>query len=234
MASPEQYRQRRAAGLCGSCGLVETGEKANCDQCKATNNERRKNAYEARKAAGKCPQCGSPTDDTVLCADCRGSQTGSQRRYYRNKAAGVCRDCSRPSDGKSRCKECAEKRKGAARKHYNKRKAERRCNRCNKPTDGRVRCEECTKRDSDRQRAQYQQLRDEVFAAYGGYQCSLCPCCDPDVMEIDHVDGGGNKHRREIGQSALYAWLKSNGFPAGFRVLCPTCNKKEAKRLVAK
>lgn len=234
MASPAAYRERRQNGLCGHCGLVETGAEASCKKCRAANNERRKKQYEAKKAASKCPQCGSPTDGTVLCAGCRGNQTGSQRRYYRNKAAGVCRFCGKPSDGKSRCVECAEKQKPAARRHYEKRKQEGRCSRCGRPVDDKTRCSACSELDSEAGRLRYRQLRDEVFAAYGGYQCSLCPCCDPDVMEIDHVDGGGNEHRREIGQSALYAWLKSNGFPAGFRVLCPTCNKKEAKRLVAK
>jgi hypothetical protein len=66
-------------------------------------------------------------------------------------------------------------------------------------------------------------LKKEVIAAYGG----ACKCCDEDIFEfltIDHVDGGGRKHRQELGMT-LYKWLKKNGFPQeGFRLLCIDCN----------
>jgi hypothetical protein len=48
-------------------------------------------------------------------------------------------------------------------------------------------------------------------------------------LEIDHAEGGGNQHRRKIGWSRLYHWLKRNNYPEGFRVLCPTCNRKAHK-----
>lgn len=43
---------------------------------------------------------------------------------------------------------------------------------------------------------------------------------------MDHIDGAGREHRREIGQgaNALYRWLAKNGYPDGFRVLCHNCN----------
>lgn len=74
-------------------------------------------------------------------------------------------------------------------------------------------------------RAKHLALRDEVFAAYGGYRC-VCPGCDvtiPEFLTIDHIHGGGRQHRREI-NSPFYRWLKRNGYPAGFRVLCFNCN----------
>lgn len=69
-------------------------------------------------------------------------------------------------------------------------------------------------------------MRNQAFAAYGGAACS---CCGEDTiafLTIDHKNGGGNKHRREIGQdsAALYRWLHRNGYPVGFRVMCWNCN----------
>ena len=68
-------------------------------------------------------------------------------------------------------------------------------------------------------------LRAEILEAYG----SICSCCKESCetfLEVDHINGGGNQHRRELGGGAkFYAWLKSNGFPKNFRLLCSNCNK---------
>lgn len=72
-------------------------------------------------------------------------------------------------------------------------------------------------------RAARAQLREEVLAHYG----NACACCEErrtEFLTIDHVDGDGAAHRRQIGQSATYAWLRRQGFPDGFRVLCANCN----------
>jgi len=65
-----------------------------------------------------------------------------------------------------------------------------------------------------------------ALQAYG----ATCACCGEGRMEflaIDHIEGGGRKHRAEIGVSpgyGFYRWLKRNGYPPGFRVLCHNCN----------
>lgn len=75
--------------------------------------------------------------------------------------------------------------------------------------------------------------RQEVFSAYGGYVCAHCGETDPDVLEIDHINNDGAEHRRELttiigrGGSAMYTWLRRNGFPPGFQVLCANCNKRK-------
>ncbi len=67
-------------------------------------------------------------------------------------------------------------------------------------------------------------LRQEVVEAYGG----CCQCCKESRTEflvIDHVDGGGSKHLKALGGAAyFYGWLRRNGFPPGYRVLCSNCN----------
>ncbi len=70
-----------------------------------------------------------------------------------------------------------------------------------------------------------QTLRFDVLSAYGG-TTPRCACCGEAYMgflTIDHIAGGGRQHKREIG-SKLYTWLRSRGYPAGFRVLCFNCN----------
>lgn len=70
-----------------------------------------------------------------------------------------------------------------------------------------------------------QRLKVEVFEAYGGCRCVLCPEARIGALTIDHLNGGGKKHRAELGGgSVLYRTLKRGGFPAGYRVLCSNCN----------
>jgi hypothetical protein len=42
------------------------------------------------------------------------------------------------------------------------------------------------------------------------------------ALSIDHINGGGCKHQKEIG-GHLYLWLKRNNFPTNFQVLCMCC-----------
>lgn len=69
-----------------------------------------------------------------------------------------------------------------------------------------------------------QKRKRAVFAAYGGSRCACCGETELDFLSIDHINGGGSKHKREIGRRTLYGWLKESGFPSGFRVLCMNCN----------
>lgn len=68
----------------------------------------------------------------------------------------------------------------------------------------------------------------EVINHYsnGTNMCESCGFCDIRALTIDHVDGGGCKHRRDIGITSgwgFYKWLIDNGFPEGFQVLCANC-----------
>lgn len=71
-------------------------------------------------------------------------------------------------------------------------------------------------------------LKDSVFAAYGG----ACACCgenEPEFLSVDHVNGDGAAHRKEIGIGRLYEWLKKHGFPREvFQVLCWNCNRAKS------
>lgn len=64
-------------------------------------------------------------------------------------------------------------------------------------------------------------LRQMMLKAYG----SICVCCGEETeafLTIDHVNGGGNTHRK---QGDVYRDLWRRGWPKeGFRLLCMNCN----------
>ena len=69
--------------------------------------------------------------------------------------------------------------------------------------------------------------RIEAISAYGG----KCACCGEERYEflaIDHIDGGGRKHRASIPGGHLARWVKRNGYPKGFQILCHNCNMAKA------
>ena len=67
--------------------------------------------------------------------------------------------------------------------------------------------------------------RELVFSYYGS-ECLCCRNPNKACLCIDHIAGGGNKHRESLGNknSHFYDWLVKNGFPSGFRTLCHNCN----------
>jgi hypothetical protein len=69
-------------------------------------------------------------------------------------------------------------------------------------------------------------MRQKIFTHYGGPDphCICCGEMHSEFLTVDHINGGGNKHREQIGQGGLYGWLIKNNFPDGFRILCLNCN----------
>lgn len=76
-------------------------------------------------------------------------------------------------------------------------------------------------------------IRDEVIAHYGG----RCACCGTtEDLSMDHPDGNGAEHREELfGRRAgvssfhFHLWLKRNGFPPGYQVMCIPCNQSKGR-----
>ena len=61
-----------------------------------------------------------------------------------------------------------------------------------------------------------------VFEHYG----KKCACCGEEniiFLSMDHINGGGTKHRKETGMKTS-VWLFKNNFPDGFQTLCFNCN----------
>lgn len=100
-------------------------------------------------------------------------------------------------------------------------------------------CKECSKKDFVKwlydnknyniKRGKMSRLKVKitVFNHYG----TKCACCNEATLEflcVDHINGGGTKHRQELGNKGrghnFYSWLIKNDFPEGFRILCHNCN----------
>ena len=81
-----------------------------------------------------------------------------------------------------------------------------------------------SKKQSEQAKKRNELLKKEVHAQYG----SVCKCCgisETIFLTVDHIEGGGNKHRTIVGSGTrFYVWLKKNGWPKGFQILCFNCN----------
>ena len=82
-------------------------------------------------------------------------------------------------------------------------------------------------KDAIRQRRATRRRKEKILNHYG----RACVCCgetDTRVLGMDHINGGGSKHRKETGCGSgdnMNAWLIKNGFPAGVvQVMCFNCN----------
>lgn len=71
-------------------------------------------------------------------------------------------------------------------------------------------------------------LKAELISHYsnGANVCAVCNFNDIRALSIDHIKGGGNKHRREIvggNGNVFYLWLRKQGLPTGYQILCMNC-----------
>jgi hypothetical protein len=115
--------------------------------------------------------------------------------------------------------------------NINKFKAKRRaaglCIFCRKPPrpaiPGKCYCELHKELGKIRSKAAGRKRRRKVLDHYGR-ECYCCGETNEVFLQIDHIDGGGNEHRRIIGQGGLYAYLIKNDFPSGYRTACAICN----------
>jgi len=76
----------------------------------------------------------------------------------------------------------------------------------------------------------YHKVKKEVLNYYSNGKMA-CDCCGEnhyEFLSIDHIDGGGNKHRKKMGISNMCSWLKHNNYPTGYKVLCFNCNQAKS------
>lgn len=86
------------------------------------------------------------------------------------------------------------------------------------------------KRDWDRikegQRRYNRKNRKLVLDHYG-HKCACCGETRYEFLAVDHINGGGLKHRKEVlggATKGMSLWLIKNNFPPEFRLLCHNCN----------
>jgi hypothetical protein len=94
-------------------------------------------------------------------------------------------------------------------------------------------------------------IKRDVLTHYGNGNCACVRCgfSDMRALSIDHINGDGAKHRKELSDNPekrytglrMYKWIQDNKYPDGFRTLCLNCqfiveferreNKKQATLL---
>jgi len=80
------------------------------------------------------------------------------------------------------------------------------------------------KRDQETRQKHQSKLKEIVISHYSdkSMKCQKCGFSDMRALSLDHIDGGGSKHLKEI-KTNLYSWVIKNNFPKMFQVLCMNC-----------
>lgn len=119
------------------------------------------------------------------------------------------------------------------------------CVQCGKKNDSKLtRCPKCNSEhsrgvaDFRKDNHEYCKIKDGIrqlkskeeiikFYSFGTMQCKLCDELRLGALTLDHIDGGGRKHRQTIGYNDFYAWIRRNRYPSGYQVLCSNHNWKK-------
>jgi hypothetical protein len=179
------------------------------------------------KAAGRCIICGRSSEDFNFCSACK-ERTNAVRRANRSKKQqeGKCYECGTPAvNGKTRCVSCLEHNKTNHISRRGRLTNANLCSSCGKaaPIAFYRTCQACLDKQTERRLL----IKRQIMAAYG----SVCACCGESrlpFLTIDHINGNGNEHRKELNGRGcgeiIYRWLIKNDYPKGYRVLCMNCN----------
>lgn len=185
------------------------------------------NTYERRALEGLCLCCGDrvPKEGYKHCSECmvifRNRYLEKKKKARNNKVCVYCH-INKNMPGRLYCTACTVIYTKKAKERRDNNKVIGICTKCgqNNAVSGKVTCEECAKKGS------VFNLKRKIILinGYGG-KCSCCGESEHAFLSIDHVNGGGGKHRREIGSSStLYRNIIREGFPKTFQLLCHNCN----------
>lgn len=101
------------------------------------------------------------------------------------------------------------------------------CQDCGNPATGHVYCGECKKKYYAYYAKWEERILQKLFEVYGDH-CAHCNEDHREFLALDHVQGGGNQHRKVVG-SDVRKWAYKNGCPKGmFQFLCHNCNFKKS------
>jgi len=76
-------------------------------------------------------------------------------------------------------------------------------------------------------------LKKEIFSYYSPkkIECSCCGFSEIMGLTIDHINPRkSHGHTQELTGKILYYWLKKNGFPPGYQILCFNCNHAKTNK----
>lgn len=161
-----------------------------------------------RKGNKLCIHCGKP-DELNGCVACLKCREKAKARGARNKAEGRCYCGRERKENYSICSNCLNHQRPSQARHLKNQSSTYKSRQ--------------TALKTQRTLA----MKKEVFEAYGN-KCACCGETNQAFFQIDHVFGGGCKHRKEISRAGgymFYLWLKERGFPQKeFQLLCASCN----------
>lgn len=191
--------------------------KLQCNQC-----------GEWKKESGFSPDKRQKTGYHSRCKLCQNETQRESRKKRREQR--VCIDCGGGGvTTKCRCGSCAERRRRYTASARSRAKEDKRCLSCGSLTEGvYILCQSCGREKNEAGKIWRQQLKEEVFGAYGGAACACCGEKRMEFLSIDHIANDGAQHRKKIGGlttgAGIHRWLKKNKYPSGFQVLCFNCN----------
>lgn len=160
------------------------------------------------------------------------SRTDSERskvRRLRLISEGKCLVCcvDKEDKSKSRCSKCLSIQASHSKALRERRAIKGRCKGCGGEVSSidNKNCDDCRRKGAERSARSVQEAKVAAYTAYGGCRCVCCGETEPVFLSLDHMDGSGSAHRKEIGPGAqIYFWLKRKRYPPGFQVLCHNCN----------
>lgn len=86
------------------------------------------------------------------------------------------------------------------------------------------------KKDRKKYNKEYaHKIRKDIINHYSNGK-NECACCNENIFEflvIDHINGGGNSHRKNVsgrGGMNFYVFIRKENYPIGLQVLCHNCN----------
>lgn len=233
--------------ICNRCKRhVEDATYKLCYECREELHARVKRKRAEAKASGMCRRCyKEPALEGLRnCAVCNESENErSREKIARARQEGKCIACGKqPEDGKKKCTECLIKFVEGHKEWREKAKSRERCCHCGKDNDRqpKVYCSSC----ATKLKAKRTQDKLDAFNAYGGPVCVCCGETTLEFLSMDHINNDGASHRKHIAASNtyrrnkgdwngsgvdIYAWLRRNGYPEGFQVLCMNCNFAKGK-----
>jgi len=241
----ETLAYRKEHNLCPRDGRPNKPGRKMCEYCLKKAAEKSERHRQKKRLNGLCLSCGKKVNNTKFCDECKKSVANSAhrshiKRYATRKAEGQCVFCSNQAvPGKTTCQECADRR---AFLQKDKRDCNSRsgfCSQCGKnpPAGKGKRCQICIDKRNEwyqgsttqkKDKIRRDENREAVLQHYGG-KCTECGESESAYLAIDHIEGGGNTHRKKIGKygSGFFKWLVDNDFPEGFQILCHNCNMKK-------
>lgn len=196
---------RKQAGLCHNCNAKRLPNESHCAACKQATRDRHRRTHKERRIlvishyGNCCAQCLESTYEFLTIEH----KDGGGREHKRSiGAANVAKwiiENNYPNNFEILCWNCN----------------------CSKN----VKSTHSSSINAVIKRRYNLKLRTEAINAYGG-KCDCCGLSEIKKLTIDHVDGGGCRHRKSLTTSGIsfYNWLRRNNYPTGFRVLCFNCN----------